>query len=125
MKRGEVWQVELPPLPFEQGHEQKGERPAVILTPENVSNLNGMVVVVPFTSTLKAQDYAGTVRVDKSPGNGLENDSVALCLQVRALGKKRILARLGDLSPADLAEVVRTVGIMIGTVLPRERGGDA
>ena len=47
MKRGEIWMVGLDPA---QGHEQKGRRPVLIVSPEPFNRLTRVPVVLPITS---------------------------------------------------------------------------
>ena len=47
MQRGEIWLVSLDPTA---GHEQRGTRPVVIVSPAPFNELTGTPVVVPVTS---------------------------------------------------------------------------
>ena len=47
MKRGEIWLVGLDPA---QGHEQKGRRPVLIVSPEAFNRITKVPVVLPITS---------------------------------------------------------------------------
>jgi mRNA-degrading endonuclease toxin of MazEF toxin-antitoxin module len=47
MKRGEIWLVGLYPT---QGHEQKGRRPVLIVSPEAFNRVTKVPVVLPITS---------------------------------------------------------------------------
>ena len=47
MKRGEIWLVELDPS---MGHEQKGRRPVLIVSPEAFNRVTKVPVVLPITS---------------------------------------------------------------------------
>src|ERR1022692_2226401 len=47
MKRGEIWLVGLDPT---QGHEQKGRRPVLIVSPEAFNRVTKVSVVLPITS---------------------------------------------------------------------------
>ena len=46
MKRGEIWLVGLDPT---QGHEQKGRRPVLIVSPEAFNRVTKVPVVLPIT----------------------------------------------------------------------------
>lgn len=56
MKRGEIWLVELDPT---LGHEQKGRRPVLIVSPEAFNRVTQVPVVVPVTSGGKFVRMAG------------------------------------------------------------------
>src|ERR1700688_4837902 len=47
MKRGEIWLVSLDPS---SGHEQKGRRPVLIVSPEPFNRITKVPVVLPITS---------------------------------------------------------------------------
>ena len=47
MKRGEIWLVSLDPT---SGHEQKGRRPVLIVSPEAFNRITKLPIVVPITS---------------------------------------------------------------------------
>jgi mRNA-degrading endonuclease toxin of MazEF toxin-antitoxin module len=47
MKRGEIWLVGLDPT---EGHEQKGRRPVLIVSPEAFNRVTKVPVVLPITS---------------------------------------------------------------------------
>jgi mRNA-degrading endonuclease toxin of MazEF toxin-antitoxin module len=47
MKRGEIWLVGFDPT---QGHEQKGRRPVLIVSPEAFNRVTKVPVVLPITS---------------------------------------------------------------------------
>jgi mRNA-degrading endonuclease toxin of MazEF toxin-antitoxin module len=47
MKRGEIWLVSLDPAA---GHEQKGHRPVLIVSPEAFNRVTRVPVVLPITS---------------------------------------------------------------------------
>lgn len=47
MKRGEIWLVGLDPT---SGHEQKGRRPVLIVSPEAFNRITKLPVILPITS---------------------------------------------------------------------------
>ena len=47
MRRGEIWLVGLDPA---EGHEQKGRRPVLIVSPEEFNRMTKVPVVLPITS---------------------------------------------------------------------------
>jgi len=56
MKRGEIWLVALDAT---QGHEQKGGRPVLIVSPEAFNRVSKVPVVLPITSGGKFARMAG------------------------------------------------------------------
>ena len=94
MKKGEIWRVSLP---FGPGHTQAGDRPAVIVQDDAFNISLPTILVVPFTGTLAASRFAGTLVVQPDTQNGLNVPSVALVFQLSALDKRDCLRRLGML----------------------------
>ncbi|MFA5294980.1 MAG: type II toxin-antitoxin system PemK/MazF family toxin [Methanoregulaceae archaeon] len=101
MKRGEIWLVDLTDA---RGHEQGGERPALIM-----GQANGLVVVVPFTTNLRTIRFSHTVSVSPSPHNGLDRESVALVFQIVALDRERFIHRIGNLDEQELQVIAALV----------------
>jgi mRNA-degrading endonuclease toxin of MazEF toxin-antitoxin module len=80
MKRGEIWLVSLDPS---SGHEQKGRRPALIVSPENFNRVTRVPVVLPITSGGKFARTAGFAV--PLTGAGTKTTGVIRCDQPRAL----------------------------------------
>ena len=108
MKRGEIWLVGLDPTA---GHEQKGRRPVLIVSPEAFNRLTKVPVVVPITSGGSFARTAGFAV--PLTGADIKTTGVVRCDQPRALdlgargGKKlenapeaimdEVLAKLGPI----------------------------
>ena len=78
MKRGEIWLVSLDPS---SGHEQKGRRPVLIVSPEAFNRITKVPVVVPITSGGNFARMAGFA----VPLTGSKTTGVVRCDQPRAL----------------------------------------
>src|SRR6202161_2422575 len=80
MKRGEIWLVGLDPT---EGHEQKGRRPVLIVSPDAFNRVTKVPVVVPITS---GGDFAraGGFAVPLT-GAGTKTAGVVRCDQPRSL----------------------------------------
>ena len=106
MKRGEIWLVGLDPAA---GHEQKGRRPVLIVSPEAFNRLTKVPVVVPITSKGSFARTAGFAV--PLAGAGTKTTGVVRCDQPRALdlgargGKK-----LETVPDAIIEEVLARVG---------------
>ena len=90
MKKGEIWIVDLSDG---KGHEQKGERPAIIL-----GRANGLSIAVPLTKTLDCARFSFTELIEQTPENGLTTDSIALVFQIVSLDDSRFKRKLGTVS---------------------------
>ncbi len=80
MKRGEIWLVGLDPS---QGHEQKGRRPVLVVSPEAFNLVTRVPVVVPITSGGSFARTAGFAV--PLTGAGINTTGVVRCDQPRAL----------------------------------------
>jgi mRNA-degrading endonuclease toxin of MazEF toxin-antitoxin module len=80
MKRGEIWLVSLNPT---SGHEQKGRRPVLSVSPESFNRITKLPVVVPITSGGNFSRTAGfAVQLTEA---GTKTTGVVRCDQPRAL----------------------------------------
>jgi mRNA interferase MazF len=109
-KRGEVWLVDLG-APKED-HEQAGRRPAVIFQTDDLSPLS-TVVVIPLTTQLRRSGSANTVLIPANEA-GQERDSIALCHQIRALDRRKLVHKIGGLAPERLSEIELAVAFVLG-----------
>jgi mRNA-degrading endonuclease toxin of MazEF toxin-antitoxin module len=80
MKRGEIWVVNLDPT---SGHEQKGRRPVLIVSPEPFNRVTKVPVVLPITSGGNFARMAGFAV--SLTGAGTKTTGIIRCDQPRAL----------------------------------------
>jgi mRNA interferase MazF len=108
--RGDVWTVNLDPVI---GHEQRGARPALIVS-VNVMNQSpaGLVFVAPITGTDRG--IMAHVRIPAQEA-GLTKASVILTDQVRSISIKRLGRKLGRVSSATMAEVEQRLTFLLGS----------
>jgi mRNA interferase MazF len=64
-----------------------------------------MLMVVPITSALGALRFSFTVKIEPSAQNGLTLPSVAMVFQMRAIDRKRIIRKIGELEMQYLTQV--------------------
>jgi len=94
---GDIYLVEIP---ASGGHEQQGVRPAIVVqTAENIDRVP-TILIVPFTTQIKAADFPFTFVVEPDSTNNLTSTSFALVFQLRAIDKKRLKNRIGSLNPS-------------------------
>ena len=98
MKKGEIWLIELPSA---NGHEQGGSRPAIILS-DTETNIS---IIIPLTSNLQSLRFPYSLEIRPNKSNGLASISSALIFQIRAIDKKRLKRRIGDLDEPILKEI--------------------
>lgn len=105
MRRGDIYLVLLDPT---EGHEQKGTRPVLIVSPDDFNKLTKVPVVLPITSS---GDFAITAGFAVSLfGTGTSTTGVVRCDQPRALDlKARRGKRLESVSSEIMEEVLARV----------------
>lgn len=108
--RGEVWWVDLGQQ--KNDHEQAGRRPAVILQTDELSPLS-TVVVVPLTTQTKGAGSPNKVFIPAREA-GQDHDSVVLCHQVRALDRRKLLNKIGDLPAERMSEIELAIIFVLG-----------
>jgi mRNA interferase MazF len=100
MARGDILLVGLPES---DKREEKGNRPAIAVQTDIATS--PMLMIVPVTSSLGALRFPFTVRFEPSERNGLTLPSVAMVFQLRAIDRKRIIQKIGELELQYLTQV--------------------
>ena len=114
MMRGDIVLVNLPQTADGAGREQVGTRPALIVHDDATSNTLSVVMIVPFTSNLKARRFPHTVLVQPTKENGLTVTSVLLVFQLRAIDKQRVTRKIGHLEDGLMEKVNREMKNLLG-----------
>lgn len=110
LNRGTVALVGLDPT---RGHEQRGTRPCVIVSDEDViaDQRFPLVAVIPISTTAGE----GALYPPLSPGaSGLRKASLALVDQIRSVDKRRIERVFGRISPAEIAGIDEGLLLFLG-----------
>lgn len=108
-RRGEIWLVTL-------GAARKGEpgknRPAIVISVDEIvaGVEHELFVVVPVSSSRAPS----LLRPRVCAGEGIDEDSAAICRGVRAVSRSRMLRRIGALQPQTLHEVERALATVLG-----------
>ena len=101
MRRGEIWLVGLDPA---EGHEQKGRRPVLIISPDAFNRVTKVPVVLPITS---GGSFARTAGFAVSlTGAGTKTTGVIRCDQPRALDLAARYARKLESVPDTIMDEV-------------------
>ena len=106
MNRGDIYLVDLEPTA---GHEQRGHRPVLVVSPDAFNRLTQCPVILPITS---GGDFARRVGF-AVPISGIKTTGVVRCDQPRALDLNARNARKVDTLPAAiLDDVLATVATL-------------
>ncbi len=105
MKRGEIWWIDLDPT---LGGGIKKTCPGAILTVDALNKARRTVVIVPLSSSALPRPPI----VVPTPSAGKQ--SVAVCDQLRAVDKNRLIEKIGELSKADLTAILSGMKQILG-----------
>jgi mRNA interferase MazF len=107
-RQGEVWFCDLNPI---RGREQAGQRPAVVISVDQLgTGASELAIVVPLTRT----DRPSPLYVALEPSeSGLRDRSFAMPEMVRSISRDRLSERWGTVSTAKLDEIVQRVRLLI------------
>ena len=111
-KRGEIYLVNFDPTV---GAEIHKTRPALIVQNDIANRHSPITIVAAVTSQFDEPLYPTEVLI-RSPEGGLTVDSVVLLNQVRSVDKRRLMRRLGALTPITMERVTRALQISLGMV---------
>lgn len=99
MKRGDIYLVDLEPAA---GHEQRGHRPVLVVSPDAFNRLTQCPVVLPITN---GGDFARRVGF-AVPISGIKTTGVVRCDQPRVLDLSARNGRKTDTLPAAIMDEV-------------------
>ena len=106
MKRGDIYLVSLDPS---MGHEQRGQRPVLVISPTEFNDTTKLPVILPITS---GGEFARRIGF-AVPISGIQTTGVVRCDQPRVLDMEaRGCRRLEALPQAILDEVLARVATL-------------
>lgn len=110
ISRGDIVLCDLNPV---KGTEQRGIRPVVIVQIDRANQVSPHTIIVPFTSKIRRALLLSHVFVPSSV-EGLTQDSVILCEQIRIIDKSRIIKVIGHLDRSYLEQVEKALCVILG-----------
>jgi mRNA interferase MazF len=109
-KTGDIYLAALEPV---KGSEQGRKRPVSVFQNPDLGRFTSTVICVPLTTNLTRKGVPGTCFIRKGEG-GLTQDSVALCFQLRALDKTRLVKKHGTVSTETLNALANAILSALG-----------
>jgi len=110
-KRGEIYLTALDPTV---GHEIRKTRPALVIQNDTSNRYSAVTMVAPITSTVRLPLSPLHVLLPADPSTGLAVASVAVFNQIRAVDRKRLIKRLGEVDVLVLAQVDEAIKAAFG-----------
>ena len=105
-RRGTVYWANLDPTT---GSEIRKKRPCVLIGVDPVNFARRTVIIVPLSTS--AREYPPvTIKIRTNAGK----HSVAVCDQIRAIDKSRLVEKLGMITEGDMEKIVNSVKEIIG-----------
>lgn len=96
-------------MPSTNRYEQLGTRPATILA-ETEANIS---LAIPLTSNIQALRFPHTLEIKPTKRNGLATLSIALIFRMRAIDKKRVKNKIGELEDSIVKEVDKSIKTLL------------
>jgi mRNA interferase MazF len=112
-RQGEIYWVDLDPA---RGHEQRGRRPGLVISRNELNDLPLTVFVMAGTSADRmdaSRRYPTDVWVTAAEA-GIPKDTVFLGLQMRSVDASRLGAKIGDLPQDRIPEVWAASRFVLG-----------
>ena len=106
LRKGDVCSVNLS---GSVGHEQFGNRPAIVFATTDTS----IVVVIPLSANLDASRFTHTVLLSPSKNNGLVKQSVAFLFHIRAIEARRIEKNSGHVDEKTLRKIDSGIRLLL------------
>jgi mRNA interferase MazF len=95
MKQYEIYLIALDPTV---GHEIKKTRPCVIISPNEMNDNIGTVIIAPMTT--KSHEYPSRVAI-----KFMKKEGWIMLDQIRCIDKSRLVKKLGGLEEKDIRKV--------------------
>ena len=109
IKRGEIYYADLRPVV---GSEQGGIRPVLIVQNDSGNKFSPTTICIMLT-TKKKSNIPTHIEIHKDEKNGLLEDSVVLCEQMRTIDKSRLKDRIGYLDNKILQNVLNAMRVSL------------
>lgn len=106
--RGDVLWADLNPV---KGHEQAGQRPVLILSPEVFNARSGTVIAMALTSQPQGAGFPLTLEITSV---ALPKPTWVKISQIRRLSVERLGKRMGRVSDDEMAQIVEGLNEIIG-----------
>jgi mRNA interferase MazF len=103
-ERGDIVWLNFNP---QSGHEQRGKRPAMVISPKEYNAKTGLGLFCPITSAIK--NYPFEVKIESKKING-----VVLADQIKSLDwETRKIEFIANEAPEKVEEVIEKIGVLL------------
>jgi mRNA interferase MazF len=109
-KRGEIVRVRLDPV---EGSEQAGERPALVISPDEINDHGPLVLIAAITSKKTEKIFPFETRIEP-PEGGLSRRSKVMLMHLRSVDKARLTGRYGSVTEETMRAVEEALKVATG-----------
>jgi mRNA interferase MazF len=102
----EKWSIMRANLDPVIGSEQGKSRPVVIISENDINELLNIVNIIPLTTRKPNRAIYPNEALLTGKELGLENDSIALCHQIRTIDKRRLSLNYGNITDTAVREKI-------------------
>src|SRR5450759_934468 len=113
-RRGEIHLAALDPAV---GHDIKKTRPALVVQNDTSNRYSAVTMVAPITTAVRLPLSPLHVLLPAGPSTGLTVASVAVFNQIRAVDRKRLIKKMGEVDALVLAQVDEAIKAAFGLSL--------
>ncbi|MHB1276676.1 MAG: type II toxin-antitoxin system PemK/MazF family toxin, partial [Candidatus Humimicrobiaceae bacterium] len=89
------------------GSEQRGVRPVIVISAEEINQALAILAVIPLTSMRPGRNIYSTEIFLGQDESGLEKDSIAMAHQIRVISKERLLDMCGKITSSELKDKIK------------------
>lgn len=107
--KGDIWYVDLP---SNGDNIQSGVRPCIIVSNNIANKFSPVIQIVALTSKMNKAKIPTHVFFEKGQF-GLEENSIALCEQIRPINKKLLMDKIGSLDEKNLERIDKAMLIQL------------
>jgi len=111
-RKWSIWRANLDPVI---GSEQGKSRPVIIISEDEINDLLNIVNIIPVTTKKEGRIIYPNEALLPIIDTDLENESIALCHQIRTIDKKRLSKEYGMISNIHIHhEIIEALCFQLG-----------
>jgi len=114
-RKWSIWRANLDPVI---GSEQGKSRPVIIISEDEINDLLNIVNIIPITTKKSDRTIYPNEALLAPSDIGLENESIALCHQIRTIDKRRLSKEYGRIiNVSKQHEIIEALCFQLGIPL--------
>jgi mRNA interferase MazF len=94
-----------------QGSEQSGTRPCIIVSNDISNCYSSIAIMIPLSTKKDKKSLPQHVTLKKQNYSFLAKDSIALTEQIRVIDKGRLIDKIGEVTEQDYYKIIKSLNI--------------